>query len=282
MDSIEQGLAAAKAKAEGADFPAGAAIPDQQVTSDDAISSKSSCELPTGYLDEDGGLHKTAFLKEITGEEEDILTSKKMPVHLRFQKILENCVTQIGPFKQTDKNWTKIIKSLVSTDRTFLVIEIRKVSLGSGFAFKVKCPEEDCGVIASQTVSLSDFKFMGMKDPTQRVWKGTLPKSKLSYTARVQTGVEEEKVSRLGPEQQKDLMSLAMMARIIELGGKQPVTLDMLKRLGLQDRQHLRDDFKAHEGDIDDDVEVPCPSCGVEFKTSIEIGHPSFFFPSVT
>jgi hypothetical protein len=37
--------------------------------------------------------------------------------------------------------------------------------------------------------------------------------------------------------------------------------------------------MKKSEGSIDNEVEMGCPHCKHEFKTEIDIGNPSFFFP---
>ena len=256
----------------------GADSPVVQHLSDEAKSSLGDCELPTGYLDETGTLFKDAMLREITGEEEDILTSKKMHVQMKMNKILENCVLSIGPHRQGSSEWSRILKSLTASDRLYLILKIRIVSLGAMFSFKVKCTSEECGKHSNQTVSLEEFMVRGLPNPKQRTWAGKLPRSGFEYHARVQSGFEEDVLSR-----QKDtesLMTMALAVRMVDLNGKAPVDLKTLKQLGVADRQYLRDDFEKHEGAIENEVDVMCPHCMHEFKVPIDIGDPSFFFPS--
>lgn len=264
-------------EAKGQDYD-GKDAPVVQPIPDDARTSMDGFELPTGYLDDDGVLHKEAAVQEITGNEEDILTSKKMPVHMRMSKIIENCIVSIGPYKQGISDWSKICKSLTASDRLYLILKIRSVSLGPLFSFKVGCPQ--CEKFSNQTVSLDDFTVKGIPNPRERSWTGTLPKTKWTYRARVQTGQDEGLMSKL--DNSTDLMTMAIMSHLIELNGKQPIDLKTVKSLSLIDRQHLRDDFTQHEGDIDNEVEVTCPHCGEDFKTEIKIADPHFFFPSAT
>lgn len=253
--------------------------PANQILPDEAKSPIGGYELPTGYLDETGALHREVVVKEITGVEEDILASRKLPVYQRMQKILENCTVSIGSFKaEGNPGWPRIIKSLTVSDRLFLIIKIRTVSIGAPFRFKTLCPA--CGETSDQVVNLDDFKIFGLSNPQERFWKGKLPRSGANYVAKVQTGQEEEKLAKIA--QGADMLSLAIVARLVELKGIQPVTLGLVKALSLADREHLRTEFKAHEGRVENEVDVGCPACDHEFKTEIDIGTPAFFFPSAT
>lgn len=257
-------------------------VPTVAAMPDVAKSSAGSCELRSGYLDEDGVVHKDAVIRELSGEEEDILTSRRLQGWQKMQKIMENCCVSIGNVKaEGNKEWTKVIKSLTATDRLYLTIQIRMASLGNAFTFKTQCPKEGCGHVGEKVVDLNDFKIEGMADPTMRTWSGTLPKSGWNYLAKVQTGFEEEKLAK-ATDAKSDNLSLAMLARLLELNGKMPVTLDMIKKISLQDRQHLRDAFKEHEGKLDNIVDVTCDECGHDFKTAIEVADRNFFFPSET
>lgn len=249
---------------------------------DSAKSPEGSCTLPTGYLDEAGVLHTTAVVKELTGEEEDILMSKRLPAHLKMQRVMENCVLSIGSHSAgEDSNWTDVLQSLTVTDRLFLIIQIRMTSLGNAYTFKTKCPNQQCNHLQEKVVDLAEFVINGMPDPDKRVWTGTLPKSKLTYRAKIQTGADEEKLFK-AETATKDTVTLAMLARMQELDGKMPVTLGMLKKLGAEDRNHLRSEFKKHEGKLDNVVDVTCNDCAQEFKTAIDVAQESFFFLSAT
>lgn len=254
-------------------------VPVQQILPDEAKSVIGGFELPTGYIDEAGNLHKQIVVTEITGEEEDVLASKKMPVHQRMETILQRCIKSIGTIqREGNPNWSKVIRDLHVTDRLYAIIKIRTVSIGAPYRFKTACMV--CNEHFDQVVSLDQFHISGLRDPMERNWKGTLPRSGKSYVAKVQTGAEEAKLASISKSE--DMLSLAIVARLVELDGQQPVTLQTVKKLSLADREHLRTDFKTHEGDVDNKVDVECEKCGAGFKTEIDIATPSFFFPSVT
>jgi hypothetical protein len=115
----------------------------------------------------------------------------------------------------------------------------------------------------------------------KRVWSGVLPKSGKTFTARVQTGAEEDRIAKMAGDI-KDTLSMLILSRLVSLGDSSPVTIDEVKALGLMDRKYLRDEFKSHEGDLDNEVDVTCPVCKNEFKTDINVGTSDFFFPTAT
>jgi hypothetical protein len=234
-------------------------------------------ELPTGFLDIDGNLHKTVHLKEMTGVEEDILASKRINVTHKISKIIENCVTQIGPYKQGEAGWAQKISELVTTDRLFILIRIRILSLGSILNFKFECPNEDCKKISPQSVFLEDFKISGLRDPMIRKWSGVLPRSKKTFECKVQTGGDDEKQSSL--LNSEDSFSQVFLMRLSKLNGVEP-KLEDIKSLSTYDRQFLRAQLKNNEGEIDNTVEISCPHCETEVKHEMDIGTPDFFFPS--
>lgn len=260
-------------------------VPDPAPMPGDAPRSASAVvNLPSGYLDDAGTVHETATIREMTGVEEDLLTATKTPVWQRMQKILENCVSVIGAVDRANLGagpWSKVVKSLPAADRLFLIVELRKLSLGKFFSFKAQCTNGECRHIASYEVDLDTFVIKGLPDKTKRFWDGALPRSGYKYVAKAQTGEDEERLDKVAKDT-KDLTSLIILGRLIELNGQNPVTLDQVKKLSMVDREHLRKDFRDHEGSVEDKVDVTCSACGTDFQAEVEIGTPGFFFPTAT
>jgi endogenous inhibitor of DNA gyrase (YacG/DUF329 family) len=245
---------------------------------DPARSSYREFQLPTGYIDNDGKIYKDCVVREMTGHEEDILMSSSKKSFQKTQAILENCIVKIGDITQESLHWSSIVKSLVHTDRLYALVQIRMASLGDSLSFEVECPE--CTKTSIQKVSLEEFKVLSAPDSTSRSWSGTLPKSRLTYTARIQTGFDDEKVIK--DKDRDDAVSVLIAQRLVDLGGKSPVTIEMAKALPMADRQFIRSEVKKREGKMDDEIEIECPSCDHKFQSNIDLGSPNFFFPSET
>lgn len=242
---------------------------------DPAKAPFGSAILPWGLVGDDGVLHKNFEVRELTGYEEDILASRKMNVLARMQKIMERCVVKIGPYSQSDKEWSRYILSLSVADRLFILREIRIVSLGEHLKYNILCPK--CEKKGTYSFNLMDISFR-TPEKIQRVWEGKLPRSGKSYMAKIQTGIEEQKVQE--HLSGNDALTVGIWCRLVELDGKNPVPFGEVKKLGTFDRDFLRSEFKNYEVQVDSEVEMECQFCGQEFKEDIDMGQVSFFFPT--
>lgn len=240
---------------------------------EESKSSVDSFELPCGYLDVDGNLHTSVDVREITGPEEEIMSSRNMPIQKKVNKILARCTTAIGPFKSGDLE--KIIPDLTQGDRFYLMFAIRRVSLGDEMPFVAKCPE--CGLETKVTVDLSELEVQKMADPKIRTYPVTLPRSKKNVAMKVLTGRGEDAISK-ALSHDKDWVSTAIFARVENIDGK-PVNIEDILALGIQDREFLRDVWQDHEGGIDTDVDMECPQCSSDYKATVGIASEGFFNP---
>lgn len=236
-------------------------------------SSVGIFELPTGYLDDEGKLHKKVSLHEMTGVEEDILASKKTKIDHKLNKIIANCIDSIGDISEKEEIKV-IVRKLLLTDRLWLLVRIRILSLGELFSVQAMCPS--CEKTSVQSVSLENFKVTGIPDPYKKSWNIKLPKSKKECTIKVMTGEDEVDSEKYSDQ---DTATAVLLSRIIKLNDSVP-TLENLKKLPLADRQYIRKFMKDNDGNIDNMMEMTCPHCQHDFSYEVEIGSSDFFFPS--
>ena len=252
----------------------------RQVLSEEGKSSATVLELPSGYLDETGNLHREIYLREMDGRDEDILSNQKISMQSRMNKLTENCIISIGPFNKSDPRWPDIVLSLPVIDRLWIIMQIRILTVGPIFSAQVKCPDAECGKYSQQNVDLNEFEVKGLVEPEKRSYSGTLPKSGKAYVCKIFTGADEGKLSKVAQKNKEDLMSLAISSRLLSLDGRPAPSLNELKSLSVLDRQHLRNMFKKHEGEIDRSMECTCRFCDLEFTETIDLDTANFFFPS--
>jgi hypothetical protein len=238
-------------------------------------SAVDSFELPCGYLDSNGNLHTNIEVTEMTGDEEEILAAKNMPVVKKMNKILTACTRAVGEFRDRNKI-EQIIPDLTQGDRIFLLFAIRRVSLGDTMPFTAICPE--CEQKAKLWINLSELEAKKMPDPKIRVYDVILPRTNKLAVMKVLTGRGEESINKavvVG----KDIVSQAILARTESIDGK-PADIKVLKALPLMDRNALRQAWQDREGGVDTAVKVQCPQCEHEFESEVDLADPNFFMPS--
>jgi hypothetical protein len=232
-------------------------------------------DLPCGYLDSEGRLHREVQVREITGHEEDMLGSKAVPGYKKVGTLISACMVRIGNI--TDKKTLATIgDELTIGDRVFLMFAIRRTTLGDEYPFRGVCPNERCNYRGLFTLDLSDLEVKEMPDPMKRIYDIQLPSGK---TARYRPllGKDEESLSKASNSD--EAMSLAILMRL-EMLSDQPPTIAMVKNLGMRDRNALREAFDNIEGGVDTTLEMTCPICGTEFEEELDVGQAGFFFPS--
>ena len=257
----------------------------------DASSSIDSFELPCGWLNEDGVVYDRVKIREITGVEEDMLSAKNIQSVAKMDNLLAACITElytdeIRPAEHDgkissydgvvkDRELIQCVREMPVGDRVFLLIAIRRVSLGDAFEFEIKCPE--CNSKERKVVDLSTLDITQMPDKKIRFYNEQLPSGR-ECRMKILTGIEEGKMSQVRVSN-RDIMSKALMLRIESINDE-PADLASVKALSIRDRNHLRAGFNKQEGGVDTGVDISCNNCENEYSTEIDIGQSGFFFPT--
>lgn len=231
--------------------------------------------LPSGYLDTNTNeLHTAIEVREMSGREEDMLASKQVPEERKLSALLSACVTRIGPFTERGRI-AQIVEELPVGDRVYLLLAVRRVTLGDDLPVREECPE--CKAKNLFVIDLSNLETKQMADPRKRIFDVSLPSGKTARF-RVSTGADEARVAKLQKRAavQMDGVSQLMLMRLELLNGEPP-TLDAVKDLGLRDRQYLRDQFEETEGGVDTAIQLDCPACGHEWERDLGMASANFF-----
>ena len=239
-----------------------------------------------GYVDPEGKVHDQIILREMTGDEDDMMGNDDLPIGERVTEVLSACCTKLGDV--TDKD---IIKKavgdaldaglpLTEQDRIAAMIFLRQVSIGDMYKFERRCPR--CGQMAeNRKVDLRTLKIGKAEDPTRRRVKVTLPASGKEAIISVLSAQGAVKVGRLRPTQ-KDIKSLALLARLTNLDGQSMhdprVALAAIKTLPQKDRNYIRQVYNLMEEHVETDIEVDCRNqlCGASWNFPLDVGQHFF------
>ena len=246
----------------------------------DAQSGIVSGVLPCGHLSAEGKLFNEFVVKEMTGEEEDLLAGQG-PILPRLNRVILNCLVSLGELTERSQ-LSPAVNALTMVDRMVLLICIRRASLGNTFDMEFVCPS--CSAKSRASVDLSALEVQPMEEPLLRKFESSLSTGKV-IKWHIMDGRDEDWL-QTAQKKGKDTATLAMLARVNGIGdevvdrGNLLKAVDMLKRLTLRERNELRGLFLKKEGSVDTTVEYACSSCGQEAKMDLDVGQPSFFFPA--
>ena len=246
-----------------------------------------SVDLPCGYIDTEGTLHRKMLVGEMTGYEEDILAGKG-DVIPRLNKIISNCTKKIGDI-EARRDIARAVAHLTASDRMAALIAIRRVSLGDFYSVKVRCPSEKCGDESRYNLDLHMIELLMMDNPTERTRTDTL-KSGRVIDWHIMSARDEEWLT-LKRKKKEDLLTLNILARVDKVDGEDvgklrddkktyPKALKMLKRLTISERNEIRALFDEIEGSVETEVDFECPVCGYEWEADMGVGSLDFFFHS--
>lgn len=235
-------------------------------------------ELPCGYIDPaTNELHIEVEVREITGYEEDMLASDKIPAEQKMDLLIGSCLSRLGSITEPGKI-KRLIRNLATGDQVFLLFAIRRVTLGDEMPIRETCPK--CETTTLFQTDLSELEVRPMADRRNRIFEVDLPSGK-KCRYRMSTGADSIEAQKIQRKYKADSISMMMMMRLELVDGEKP-DLETLKKLGMRDRQALRKAMMDSEGGVDTTLELECPACGHEWKKELNVGAQSFFFPSAT
>ena len=232
--------------------------------------------LPTGLF-EGGNLITEVQLREISGVEEDLLLAKSGSPLQKFNTVLTNCIVRIGSITSRE-TIARLALDMRTGDRSFLLICLRRVSLGDEYPFEFKCENDACAAKSTQTVNLADLETFQADEPAKMTWEFVLP-SKRVAVVKVATGHLEMTQDKVGKTHSADAVTRALATRLESLNGAS-VTIPVIQQMPIRDRDALRGFFDKIDGGIETTVEVACPVCKTEVSVEVDPGTAGFFFPS--
>jgi hypothetical protein len=234
-------------------------------------------ELPGGYIDEHGTIHRDAVVRELTGFDEEALDestkkSKGNPFE-RYAKLLTLAVERIGDIEEVDR---KVVLGLLLGDHDALIVGIRGVTYGTDLEGQVSCPE--CGQTSDVTIDLSE--------DSEDVPRKTLESPKAIYDVSLKKGAAQVRLATvgdrlaLGADLTRTLSEIntALLSQcVVSIDGKdiredvRPPS-DVVRSLSAADRRTILDYMVEHQpGPRLSEVRVPCASCGVEFDAPVDL-----------
>lgn len=231
-------------------------------------------EMLAGYKDDNGIIHKTFTLREITGRDEEAI--QRADIKGNGSKVvntlLTRCVTSIGPYTRKSfedvRDWEKIIKSLFTADQDYMLLKLREISIGEEFELRHECPTchtKLVTTVSSDELAIRDFdgerEFpfelpRGYKDSKGNVHK--------TGVMRLPNGFDREILNPIAVANPAKADTL-LLIRCCKFDDGYPIDNELMVNLSIRDREYLKKLLIQHNFGVELQVEVTCDNCGTVF-----------------
>jgi len=210
-----------------------------------------------------GDLVKTAQVRELNGEDEEAVSRASDPGKALLT-ILSRGVTKIGD-KQAS---TELLDRLLSGDREYLLIQIRRITLGDEVPFSGNCPE--CGVESLFTLNLSTVETTTLDDPKNRSFDISCKIG--TVTVELPSGSVQRKIIESKDKTSAEMDTLLLRECVVAVNGMPIIDKNSVKKFGILDRREiLKQIAEKSPGPKLMEMKAPCSSCGKEVEVPVSL-----------
>lgn len=223
-------------------------------------------ELPSGYVDNEGKLHKKVVVREMSGEEEELILNADAG---KAGQVLNRILDRVAKLK--DAPGVKFVDSLLMVDQLFLLVQARILSFGKDYTFGVECTA--CKQNSQIKLDLESLSFKSPKNP-QIEEQVSLKKSGLVVHFKKNQGKDQPNLIKILEAKSSDKITQLLEYRITKILNKEGEQLDkavVIKKLPVSDRKALREAMNESEGDAETIVDYDCVHCSHKMKVRLPI-----------
>lgn len=241
------------------------------------------CLLPGGLVDEAGRVHREAELAQLTGRDEELLTTmEEASTAILVTQILGRSVDRVGDLRPVTE---EVARRLLVADRQFLLLKLRQATFGERVEGTLACPWRDCGAKVSIDFSIADIPVLRREQMSATYRLRLSPEAALEgadgerlrwITFRLPNGGDQEAVApHLGASSARALTLLLQRCVVgIEDAGGDPAAL--VERLSPRARLEIERQMEARAPAVELDMDLRCPECGRSFTAPFNLQ--DFFF----
>jgi hypothetical protein len=244
-------------------------------------------ELPIGLTDAGGVVQRRAAIRKMRGHEEALLYDRNLGPGELVSHIIAGTLLRLGALEELGP---ELVGQLYSADRNYLLLQIRRVTLGDEMAASYTCPA--CASLVETVERLDEIPVRGLgadEDPESIAveledgYRDRGGAEHTTVTLRLPRGEDEIFVS---PSLERDPMKAAdaLTLRCIRSFGTLPLAelqaygLRILRELSFGDRLRLQRALNDEAPGANLRRTVHCHECGTRFERILDVT--DFFVPS--
>ena len=218
--------------------------------------SDNTVTLHGGYISADGSVVKTAEVRELTGEDEEIV-AKTGTAAKALNMLLERGLVKVGGEVATKQH----LDSMLSGDRDSVLIGIRCVTFGYDLVVNAKCG--NCQQLQEFTIDLvEDVPTRELKNPlSEREWEMDTKLGRV--TVALPNGIVQKKLMDNIEKTSAEINTLILSGCITSLNGAPTFGASTALSLSMSDRSKIVDEIiRRNPGPRLGEVNKACQACG--------------------
>jgi hypothetical protein len=238
-------------------------------------STETVFELPAGYMDSEGNVHRDFTLREMTGKDEEAIAQANVSTNGAkvIAALLSRCVMRVGSYTQKEMGqikWREFIQGLYVGDQDYMFLMLRAVSLGQDFEVMNTCPNKQCNAKLKTTVSVDEVEVVPFSG--DRKIKFELPRGYVDKKGKMHkkgyitlpTGLDRE---LLTPMARSNLAraNTKMLVRLTHFDDGAYIDEEILSNWTSKDRSYLMNLLEDHQFGPKSEITVTCDQCGEIF-----------------
>jgi hypothetical protein len=235
--------------------------------------------LPIGYVDATGHAHRMATIRKMCGHEEALFYDSSLSAGRLVTELIKGCLLRIDGVEAVT---SEVVAELYSADRNYLIVELRRITLGNELQASYTCPT--CGGNTATTEDLSRITVRRLGDYAQLEsiqlelddgYEDRSGKVHRELRLRLPRGSDEEFVSRMAGQDPLRVRD-ALVLRCIESFGTlrrealEAYGVKILRDLSMGDRRQIFTALDTEAPGVDFRRTIRCAHCAQDFHAVLE------------
>lgn len=239
--------------------------------------------LPGGIVDAAGRCHKTVFVRELTGADEELLADRAWRSGAeQATALLARALERVdGLDRPVDRD---LAAGMLAGDRDYLLLRLRQIALGDHVHQVLRCPDAACG-------KKVDVEFIISELPVRHLERANAQyevhlsrplyaddETSADVSLRLPTGADQEALADV-IDTNPGLANTRLYTRLLLRAGKRgAVTEDEARAFPLAARAELAAFVRNNAPGPDLRIEIACPHCAADMSYPFDLN--AFFLPN--